>query len=338
MRQAVMTSPGQIEFRDVPEPSAGPGQVLLRVKQIGICGSDVHVYHGKHPFTSYPVVQGHEFSAVVEAVGDGVEGVETGLKATARPQVVCGRCRPCRRGAYHICDDLKVQGFQAPGVAQDLFVTEAEKVVVLPEGFTHVQGALVEPAAVAVHASGRAGDLRGRNVVVAGAGPIGNLVAQMCRCRGADVLITDLSDFRLEKARECGIEATSNASQESLPEAARRVFGTDGFDVAFECAGAEASVSASVDSVGKGGTIVIVAVFQEKPPVDLAVIGDRELHVLGTLMYQHADYEEAVRRIAAREIRTEPLDSKHFPFEQYLDAYRYIEQQGAECLKVFVDL
>lgn len=338
MRQAVMTSPGKIEFREAAEPRVGPGQVLLRVKQIGVCGSDVHVYHGKHPFTSYPIVQGHEFSAVVEALGEGVDGIEVGSKATARPQVVCGECRPCRRGDYRICDHLKVQGFQAPGVAQDLFVTEAEKVVVLPESFTHVQGALVEPAAVAVHASGRAGELSGKNVVVTGAGPIGNLVAQMCRYRGGHVLITDLSEFRLDRARECGLEATSNAAEEALPEASRRAFGDDGFDVAFECAGAEASVSAAIDAVNKGGAIVIVAVFQEKPPVDLAVIGDRELHLLGTLMYQHGDYEEAVRRIASGDIRTAPLDSKHFAFEQYLDAYRYIEDQGADCLKVFIDL
>jgi L-iditol 2-dehydrogenase/threonine 3-dehydrogenase len=160
----------------------------------------------------------------------------------------------------------------------------------------------------------------------------------MCAYRGAHVLITDLSDFRLEKAKECGIEATSNASQEGLPEASQRVFGSQGFDVAFECAGAEASMSAAVESVNKGGAIVIVAVFQEKPPVDLAVIGDRELHLIGSLMYQHCDYEEAVNRIAAGDIRTGPLDSMHFPFERYLDAYHYIEHQGTKCLKVFVDL
>jgi D-arabinose 1-dehydrogenase-like Zn-dependent alcohol dehydrogenase len=135
-----MTSPGVIEHREVAEPSAGPGQVLLRIKRIGVCGSDVHVNHGKHPFTSYPVVQGHEFSAVVEAVGDGVENITTGSMATATPQVVCGECGPCKRGDSHICDDLKVQGFQAPGVAQDLFVTEAAKVVPLPDGFSHEQG------------------------------------------------------------------------------------------------------------------------------------------------------------------------------------------------------
>jgi L-iditol 2-dehydrogenase/threonine 3-dehydrogenase len=175
-------------------------------------------------------------------------------------------------------------------------------------------------------------------VVVLGAGPIGNLIAQMARCRGGNVLITDISDFRLEKARECGIDLISNAQSESLPDAAKRVFGDQGFDVALDCAGVESTISAAIDTINKGGTIVIVAVFQEKPPVDLAVIGDRELRVVGTLMYQHADYEEAINRIGSGEVATAPLDSKHFPFEQFAEAYAFIEEQGTNCMKVFVDL
>jgi len=338
MRQAVMTEPGKIEFRDVPEPAPGPGEVLLRIKRIGVCGSDVHVNHGRHPFTTYPVVQGHEFSAVVEAVGEGVENIKVGAKATATPQEVCGKCRPCRRGDYHICDELKVWGFQAPGVAQDLFATEADKVVLLPDEFKHEQGALVEPTAVAVHATRRAGDMKGKNVVVLGAGPIGNLIAQMCRCRGANILITDISDFRLDKAKECGINAVSNAESELLDDASKRVFGNAGFDIAFDCAGEEATISAAVESINKGGTIMVVAIFKDRPRINLAVVGDRELSLVGTLMYQHCDYEEAVRRIAAGEIVTDPLDSKHFPFEQYASAYKFIDEQGPKSMKVFIDL
>jgi 2-desacetyl-2-hydroxyethyl bacteriochlorophyllide A dehydrogenase len=333
-----MTSPGTIEHRDVSEPQAGPGEVLLRIKRIGVCGSDVHVNHGKHPFTPYPVVQGHEFSAIVEAVGEDVENVNVGDKATATPQMVCGECGPCRRGDYHICDHLKVKGFQAPGVAQDLFVTQAEKVVPLPESFTHEQGALVEPVSVAVHATQRSGDLKGKNVAVLGAGPIGNLVAQMARARGARVLITDVSDFRLAKARDCSIEATSNPSAESLSDASKRVFGDEGIDIVFDCAGVQETIDTAVEAVNKGGTIVAVAVYEGKPRVDMSVVGDRELAVVGTLMYQYRDYEEAVRRIASGDIVTAPLDSKHFPFEQYGSAYEFIDEQGAKSMKVFIDL
>jgi len=210
MRQAVMTEPGKIEFGEVDEPEAGIGEILLRIKRIGVCGSDIHVYHGKHPFTPYPVVQGHEYSGVVEAVGEGVEDVKPGKLATARPQLVCGKCGPCRRGDYNVCGELRVQGFQAPGCAQDLFVVPKERFVPLPESLTAEQGALVEPASVGAHSTSRAGDVTGKNAVVLGAGTIGNMVAQFVRCRGAkNILITDLSDYRLGIAQKCGIDNTS---------------------------------------------------------------------------------------------------------------------------------
>jgi len=215
MRQALMTRPGMIEHRQAPPPQPGPGEVLLRVRCIGVCGSDIHVWHGKHPFTAYPVVQGHEFSAIVEAVGEGVDSVRPGQRATAAPQVVCGRCKPCVRGDYHICDSLKVRGFQAPGCAQDLFLTEDYRVVPFPDSLAFDAGAMIEPAAVAAHATARAGALGGRNVLVLGAGTIGNLIAQAVRCRGAaKVLITDVTDFRLAKARQVGIDVTCDVARE----------------------------------------------------------------------------------------------------------------------------
>ena len=339
MRQAVMTSPGTIEIRTVPEVKAGPGQVLMRIKRIGVCGSDVHVNHGKHPFVDYPVVQGHEYFAVVESVGDGVTGIRPGMKITATPQVVCGKCRPCLRGRYNVCENLIVRGFKAPGVAQDLQVIEPDKIVVLPDSFTPEQGAFVEPVSVAVHSSGRAGDLKDRNVVVLGAGPIGNLVAQACRRRGARrVLITDLSDYRLEVARKVGIDAVSNARTESLAAAAARAFNGEGFEVALEAVGSETTMGQAIAAIDKGGTIVVVGVFGSKPAIDMARVGEHEILMIGSMMYRREDYETAVAWIADGSIRTEPLYSRHFPLERYADAYRYIDEQGDQAMKIFVDL
>jgi len=333
-----MTEPGKIFFRNVPEPTPGEREVLLRIRRIGVCGSDVHVYHGRHPYTTYPVVQGHEFSATVEAVGKGVEGIEIGSKATARPQVVCEICKPCLRGDYHICDNLRVEGFQAPGVAQDYFVTTVDKLVPLPDDFTFEMGAMVEPVSCGVHAVGRAGDVGGKNVVVLGAGTIGNLIGQVARARGANVLVSDISGFRLEVAKKCGLPHVFNPQTETLKEAGKRVFGDRGFDVALEAVGVAETMNALIEHIEKGGRIVVVGVFPENPCINLGFVQDRELKLVGTLMYKHEDYEEAVRLISSGKIRTEPLESAHFPFENYLDAYRFIDRQGDKSMKVFIDL
>ena len=158
MRQVVLTAPKQIEFREVAAPEAGnlkSDEVLLRILRIGICGSEIHSYHGQHPATFYPVVQGHEYSAEVVAVGSAVRKVKPGDRVTGRPQLVCGECNPCKRGQYNVCSNLRVEAFQADGVAQDYFVIPEERVVALPEGMSPDYGAMVEPTAVAAHATSR---------------------------------------------------------------------------------------------------------------------------------------------------------------------------------------
>ncbi|MCD6377065.1 MAG: alcohol dehydrogenase catalytic domain-containing protein [Caldisericaceae bacterium] len=351
MKQAVMIKPGKIEIRDVPEPKPGKGEVLLRIKRIGVCGSDIHVWHGKHPYTSYPVVQGHEFSGIVEEVGEGVENIRVGSKATAVPQIVCGKCGPCLRGDYHICDNLKVEGFQAPGVAQELFVTTTKKIVPLPDSFSFEDGALVEPASCAVHAVNRIAILQGKdgrqfggwpienkNVVVFGGGPIGNLVAQVARAKGANVLISEISDFRLEVAKQCGLENVTNPKRESFKKAIMRVFGDKGFEIGFECVGIEQTMQDAIENIQKGGTIIVMGVFAEHPRVNLGFVQDRELKLIGTLMYKYEDYLEAVDLINSDKIVTRPLYSKHYPFTDYEEAYRYIDKQRDKVMKVFIDL
>ena len=169
MRQVVLTEPKHLEFKNVPDLTAADlkkNEILLNVKRIGVCGSEIHSYHGLHPATFYPVVQGHEYSAEVVAVGSAVTAVKPGDYATARPQLVCGECGPCRRGQYNVCENLRVQAFQADGAAQDYFIVPEDRIVKLPEGMSLDYGAMIEPAAVGAHAASRAGDLAGKNVVV----------------------------------------------------------------------------------------------------------------------------------------------------------------------------
>lgn len=340
MKQAVMTSPGVIEYRDVPVPGAlKKYEVLLRIIKIGICGSDIHVYHGKHPATPYPVIQGHEFSAVVEAVGENVKSISPGMRATARPQLVCGVCAPCRRGQYNVCQDLKVQGFQAPGVAQEMFVVPEDRVVSFPDNVSFDHGAMIEPVAVAAHSTGRCSSLQGKNVVVTGAGTIGNLVAQYAKARGAKkVLITDISDYRLSKAKECGIDGLINVANGSFEEKVKGFFGDEGFQVGFEAAGVQSSLDVLLQYIEKGSEVVNLGVYARNPEVNMFYLGEHELKLIGSMMYRHEDYLEAVKAIASGDIILDPLVTDHFPFDKYIDAYQFIEGQKDKTMKVIIDL
>lgn len=170
MLQQVMTNPKEITFREVPVPEITAEQVLVKIKRIGICGSDIHVYHGKHPFTSYPVTQGHEVSGEIVKLGENVKGFTVGQKITIQPQVVCGECYPCRHGKYSLCEKLKVMGFQTTGTASEYFAVDAAKVTALPEEMSYDEGAMIEPLAVAVHAVKRAGRCQGNEDSRAGCG------------------------------------------------------------------------------------------------------------------------------------------------------------------------
>ncbi len=342
MRQVVLVAPKKLEFREVEAPSAKElkdNELLLNIKKIGICGSEIHSYHGLHPATFYPVVQGHEYSAVVVAVGKGVKNFKPGDKVTGRPQLVCGECNPCKRGQYNVCTHLRVQAFQADGTAQDYFVIPEDRVVKLPDNMSLEYGAMVEPAAVAAHATNHPRTLEGKNVVVSGAGTIGNLIAQFALARGAKkVLITDVGDYRLEKARQCGIKDTLNVAKASLKDSVKDIFGDEGYQVAFEAAGVEVSIRSLMETIEKGGDIVIVGVHAKDPAISMYYLGEHELRLLGSLMYRHEDYLKAVEEISKGTINLEPLVSNRFAFEQYAEAYQYIDSNRETCMKVLVDL
>ncbi len=340
MRQAILVEPKHIEFKEVAEPKAADltaHQVLVHIKRIGICGSEIHSYHGLHPATFYPVVQGHEYSGVVVAVGSDVSVCKPGDHITARPQLVCGKCNPCKRGQYNVCEHLRVQAFQADGAAQDFFVVDDDRVAKLPEGMSLDYGAMIEPSAVGAHASNRT-NVKDKNVVVSGAGTIGNLIAQFCIARGAkNVLITDVSDLRLAKARECGIQHTLNITKKPLKEAAHELFGEEGYQVGFEAAGVEVSIRSLMETIEKGSDIVVVAVFAKDPALSMFYLGEHELRLIGSMMYRHEDYLTAIDYVSKGIVNLKPLVSNRFAFEEYDDAYQFIDKHRETSMKVLID-
>ena len=333
-----MTAPGTIEFRQVARPVPLDDEVLVRTRRIGVCGSDIHVYHGLHPYTTYPVVQGHEVSGIVDSVGADVHEFAAGDRVVTMPQVTCGSCYPCRHGMYHICDHLRVMGFQTGGAAQEYFAVKAAMTLKVPESIGMDHAAMIEPLAVAVHALSRFGDVQGKNVVVLGAGTIGNLVAQAARASGAKrVLITDVSAYRLEMARKVGFSLVVDRRSEDLGEA-MQAFGPDGADAILECAGSPEAIADAVGHARKGSTIVVVGVFGKPPAVDMGLVQDRELTLAGSLMYRKCDYEKAIALAAAGAIDFDRLITHRFAFEDYPAAYRAIDQAHGNIMKVLIEL
>ncbi len=339
MIQQVMTAPGEIIFREVPVPVPGPQEVLIRMMRIGVCGSDIHVYHGKHPFTKYPVTQGHEVSGRIEALGAEVRGLKVGEKVTVEPQVFCGKCYPCTHGKYNLCENLKVMGFQTTGMASEYFAVDASRVTPLPDSMSFDEGAMIEPLAVTVHAARRAGDLTGQKIAILGAGPIGILLSQSVKALGAaQVMITDISDYRLALAAECGADYAVNTRNRDFGEALTECFGPDKADVIYDCAGNNTTINQAIRCARKGSTIILVAVFADMAQADLAVLNDHELDLNTTMMYRHEEYTEAIRLVSEGKIRLQPLMSRHFAFREYPEAYRYIDGNAERSMKILIDV
>ena len=182
------------------------------------------------------------------------------------------------------------------------------------------------------------GDVKGKNVVVSGAGTIGNLIAQFCIARGAkNVLITDVSDLRLAKARECGIKHTLNITKKTLKEAAQELFGEEGYQVGFEVAGVEVSIRSLMETIEKGSDIVVVAVFAKNPALSMFYLGEHELRLIGSMMYRHEDYLTAIDYVSKGIVNLKPLVSNRFAFEEYDDAYKFIDTHRETSMKVLID-
>jgi L-iditol 2-dehydrogenase len=339
MLRANLIKPLEIVIEQVEEPKPGKGQVQVYVRTCGICGSDVHAYHGKHPFITLPIPIGHEFSGVVSAIGDGVVNVTLGQRVTVEPSLTCGQCYNCRHGRYNICDRLRVVGCNAPGAMADYVVVPAERVIPIPDALTFSQAATVEPAAVGLHAvrRGRVGSQE--RLLVLGAGTIGLLTAQAAKVEeGAEVLIADYVASRLTLARQLGVDYICDLSQESLDAAVSKVFGADRADVIIECVGVEDAILSAIKVARKGSRIVVAGVHPGTAATPMGLVQDRELELIGTITYLRNDFERTIELIEQGKIKVEPLITHVFPLRQVAKAFQLIDQDKTKAVKVHIEV
>ncbi len=277
----------------------GPGEAAIRVAYCGICGTDMHVYHGNMDArVGLNRVIGHEMSGVVEAVGEGVDTVEPGQKVVVRPLDHCGECPACKRGHQHICQNLKFLGLDTDGAMQEIWTVPAHTLHVLPDDLRMDHAALIEPVAVACH-DVRLSDLQpGEDVVVIGGGPIGILVAMVARDAGGNVVISEVNPNRLAIAEKLGFD-TINPIETDLVSTINARTGDKGADVVFEVSGTQPGVDAMTAVAATRARIVMVAIHAQKPQIDLFQFFWRELQLIGARVYEPEDYEKAIAVVAS---------------------------------------
>ncbi|RKN45301.1 zinc-dependent alcohol dehydrogenase [Micromonospora endolithica] len=323
-----------IEERDAQPP--GRGQVRIAVAYTGICGTDLHIFHGDMDArVGAPAIIGHEMSGRIAAVGEGVTGWSVGRAVTVMPTRSCGRCPACRRGHSHICHAMDFLGIDSPGAMQSFWNVPAELVLPLPEELPLDHAALVEPVAVAVHDVRRANVSADQQVVVVGGGPVGVLIAVVAARQGARVLLVEPDPVRRAVAGELGIDAVDPTASDVVALVNDRTGGA-GADVAFEVSGSAAGVGTAVDVLTTRGRLVLVAIHPQPRPVDLHRFFWRELELLGTRLYQRDDMVEAIRLVASGAIPVRRLISRVEPVEAVGAAFEALESGGV--MKVLVDL
>ena len=316
-------------------PTPGPGQALLRVKRVGICGTDLHIFQGHldHRVPKGGII-GHEtFGEVAQAPAG--SGFKTGDRVVVEPLQFCGQCRACRMGASYLCYGLKVLGVDLPGGMQEYWAVDAARLLRVPDALSDDHAALIEPLAVATHDVRRAAVKRDDTVLVFGGGPIGALIALVSRQRGARVVVAEVNRHRLETLNALGLE-TVGPDRDPVKFATEWTGGT-GVDVAFEVSGHPAAARAVTDVVRVWGTVSIVAIHAEPVPVNLYQMFARELHMHGARLYAREDWEEAIHLAAGGAVPVAPLVSRRIPLEALQQG---MEQAlgGGPVMKVLVDL
>lgn len=317
---------GNKKFSVVPsEPiRPGPGEVRLNVAYCGVCGTDVHVYHGQmdHRVTP-PQVIGHEVSAEVAEVGEGVTGVAPGDHVAVRP-VKFGRPVPSDKGFTHVGKNVKLLGVDTPGGMQASWTVPADTLHKLPKGVSLEHGALVEPIAVACH-DVSLGEVRpGENCVVLGAGPIGLLIALVARRKGARVILSEINPARGRLAESLGLE-TVNPTEDDLVECVSRATGEAMADVVFEVSGSADGAASMTKVANVRGRIVMVAIHPQPRPVSLFRFFWSELRMIGARLYEPEDFEEAIRLAAGGELPLDRLITQVRPIDETPQVFQTID-------------
>lgn len=339
MQRLVLRQPGHFSFESAPEPGLpAPGEVLLRIHRVGVCGTDYHAYRGRQPFFSYPRVLGHELGAEVVATGEGIHGVKVGDRVAVEPYLNCGACQPCRAGFMNCCESLRVLGVHADGGLADYLLVPADKAHV-SNSLTYEQLALVETLGIGTHAVQRARVGANDLVLVVGAGPIGLAVVQFAKLAEATVAVMDLAENRLRFCREhLGADAVLQPAGDETLARLRNALGGDRPTAVFDATGNAASMHEAFRYPAPGGRLLFVGLFQGDVTFHDPDFHRRELTLLASRNSLPGDFRRILSLLETGAIDTTPWVTDRAPFRSVPDAVEAWLQPGRQPIKAVVEV
>ncbi len=318
----VVVYPGRIAVEAADIPAPGPNEALVRTLVTGVCGSDLHAAHGRHPFVPLPYRPGHEVVGMVESVGDGVGSCGPGERVIVEPDLPCWTCKMCTSGRENLCERLQFFGCGYPqGGMADYFTLAANRLHAVPDALDDHTAALIEPLSTPVHAVRLAGDVAGRSVAVLGAGTIGLFTLAVLRAHQAgQVVVTDPLAEKRARAAALGADQTIDASRSDVSEQVRQALGGSA-DIVFDCVAIQSSINQAIAIADKGGTVMVVGVPAREVTVPLPLVQDHQIRIQGSATYLPEDYAESARLLGAGAVQTADFVTATRPLDQVAEAF-----------------
>lgn len=336
MKAVVLTKPFKIEICNVEMPIFGDNDVLIKVIETGVCGSDLHTYEGVHPFRKPPVILGHEIAGKIHEVGSKVSDVEIGTKVAVEPLITCEKCSYCRQGRYNICPERIVPGVgDWKGTFAEYFVAPIERIYPLEKHVTYTSGVLAEPIAVGLHAARRA-NVKDASTLVLGLGPIGIGAAISAKILGSRLVVaTDIVKTNLKVAKQLGVDDTIDVSMEDLESTAKELV-PKGFDSVIVASGYTKAIDEAISIARRGATIVVVSLFTNKITADLNQFVLQEKEIFGSSAYTKKDFKTVVNWLNDGKLKPDSMATHIMPLENASKALEILHKRTEPVIKIIL--
>jgi len=336
MKAIQVVKAGEMRLVELDVPKiVNDTDVLLKVKAAGICGSDVHIAHGTNPYATYPRIPGHEIAGEVAEVGSAVKSLKKGDKVVLEPITYCGKCYACRNGRHNVCESIKVNGVHVDGGYQEYMVVDQKQLHKFPEEISFVQAATAEPYTIGEQANSRGGTSAGDIVLIHGAGPIGLIICDVAKSRGAICIVSEINEQRLNMAKDFGADYLINPSKENLREKVLEYTNGMGPNRIFEATGVSSLLTEAVEMVSVAGSVVPMS-FDTKPiPINFQQVQKKEVTIAGTRL-QYNKFPAVVASLKDRIDRIDRFITHVFPAEKYDEAFKTFTDKSSGACKVIL--